>query len=242
MGLAEKHPTDKGKYQATYSDFGHGKGNGKSRSAVYKHAKKIGVSQEKKEPVTQNRSDDTVPEITSDSEDSEDYTKSSFEDVSWLNEDDDLPPPTIAAPIRKLAGGEEGELSAVHRATQAQLVRWGYMGIDRGLTHWGKGVTGDKDWEIQRHPTDYDALEASTMHVMEANGVSINLSPTAVWGVVVSAAYGPPISHIAKNAKMTPGKRIFGRIGDILMTPWRLLTRRRRVATPRIVDVDESEN
>lgn len=243
MGLAEKHPTDEGKYQATYSKYGHGKGNGKSRSMIYKEAKKLGISQKEKKKENDFVQKDTVKETPKEIPEEPEYTKSSsFEDVVWLDEDEDLPPPTIAAPIRKLAGGEEGELSAVHRATQAQLVRWGYMGLDRGLTHWGRGVTGKEDWEINRHPSDYDALEASTMHVLDANGISINLSPTAVWGVVVSAAYGPPVSYIARNARVTPGRRIFGRIGDILMTPYRLLTRRRREAPSRIVDIDESEN
>ena len=41
MAAAEKHPTDAGKYQATFSDYGHGKGNGKSRSAVYKEYKRF---------------------------------------------------------------------------------------------------------------------------------------------------------------------------------------------------------
>ena len=40
MGRAEKHPTDEGKYQSTFDDYGHGKGNGKSRASVYKHYKK----------------------------------------------------------------------------------------------------------------------------------------------------------------------------------------------------------
>ena len=41
MSKVEPHPTDKGKFQSTFDDYGHGKGNGKSRNAIYKHAKKI---------------------------------------------------------------------------------------------------------------------------------------------------------------------------------------------------------
>lgn len=237
MGLAEKHPTDEGKYQATYSNYGHGKGNGKSRSMIYKNAKKLDV--EKKEEVDFVQEEPVESISTSEPDDTK---SSSFADVDWLDEEESLPSPTIPSPIRKLGSGPDGDLSMVHRATQAQLVRWGYMGIDRGLTHWGRGVMDKPDWEIKRHPSDYDALEASTMHVMEANGISINLSPTAVWGVVVSAAYGPPIRQIAANAKTTPGERIFGRIGDILMKPFRFLRGRRGKASSRIVDTDDSEN
>jgi len=41
MSKVQKHPTDKGKFQSSFDDYGHGKGNGKSRNAIYKHAKKI---------------------------------------------------------------------------------------------------------------------------------------------------------------------------------------------------------
>ena len=41
MSKVEKHPYDEGKYQSTFDDYGHGKGNGKSRNAIYKHAKKL---------------------------------------------------------------------------------------------------------------------------------------------------------------------------------------------------------
>ena len=40
MSKVKPHPTDKGKYQSTFDKYGHGKGNGKSRAAVYKHYKK----------------------------------------------------------------------------------------------------------------------------------------------------------------------------------------------------------
>ena len=242
MGLAEKHPTDKGKYQATYSDFGHGKGKGKSRSMVYKHHKKWKgdavpkISTEKPPEIEVTEKVDFVePEIDED-------TKSTiFESISWLDEDDDdLPEPTIPSPIRSLGAGTEGELSIAHRATQAQLIRWGYMGLDRGLTHWGRGVMNEPEWSVRRHPSDYDALEASTMHLLDANGVSINLSPGMVWATVVSAAYVPPVTHIAQNAELSPARGLLKRIGNILMAPARLLRRRR--STPRLVKVDESED
>ena len=242
MGLAEKHPTDEGKYQATYSDFGHGKGNGKSRSAVYKNHKakvKDAVVEVTSDPTpipeTEKKVDFVEPEI-------EENTKSTiFESISWLDEDDDdLPEPTIPSPIRSLGAGTEGELSIAHRATQAQLIRWGYMGLDRGLTHWGRGVMNEPEWSVKRHPSDYDALEASTMHLLDANGVSINLSPGMVWATVVSAAYVPPVTHIAQNAELSPARGLLKRIGNILMAPARLLRRRR--STPRLVKVDDSES
>ena len=39
--IVEPHPTDEGKFQAVFSDYGHGEGNGKSRQSVYKQFKKF---------------------------------------------------------------------------------------------------------------------------------------------------------------------------------------------------------
>ena len=41
MSKVEKHPTDKGKYQSTFDNYGHGEGNGKSKTAIYKHFKTL---------------------------------------------------------------------------------------------------------------------------------------------------------------------------------------------------------
>ena len=41
MAKVEPHPYDEGKFQSTLDDYGHGKGNGKSRNAVYKHLRKL---------------------------------------------------------------------------------------------------------------------------------------------------------------------------------------------------------
>lgn len=242
MSKVKPHPTDKGKYQSTFDKYGHGKGNGKSRAAVYKHYKKsvtgdkISEGQKTdKNTIKKNRDTESLSDSTKTDQSQEraDFVNDSstktdqWEDISWLN-DDDLAgvKPTIASPIRKLASGEGG-MSAAQRATQSQLIRWGYMGLDRGVTHWGRGVMNSPDWEIQRHPQDYDALEAATNHAMEANGLSINLSPTLVWGVVMGAAYGPPLGHIARNSDPLLRKTALRRFGAWIMKPSQWFRRRK---------------
>tara|TARA_R100001463_G_scaffold25105_2_gene59618 strand:+ start:4273 stop:5004 length:732 start_codon:yes stop_codon:yes gene_type:complete len=208
MARAVKHPNDKGKYQSTFDNYGHGKGNGKSRAAVYKHHKKFmeTTSQNVEEsPLIENITSQNVEEskeIENNSSQNVEEINSDWEDIEWLNESDEdgLPSPTIPTPIRKLSEGGAA-LSVAQRATQGKLVRWAYMGIDRGLTHWGRGVTQQPNWEIKRHPMDYDALEGATMHMMDANGISINLSPNLVFMTVVGSAYIPPVSYVAKNSK-----------------------------------------
>ena len=246
MSKVEKHPTDEGKFQSTFDTYGHGVGNGKSRAAVYKHAKRVtsdtipnvqktGKNTSKKIRDTESLSDSTKTTHSPEKDEfvEEDSTKTTqWEDIDWLqsDEDDNGIRPTIASPIRRLATGE-GPMSSTQRATQSQLIRWSYMGLDRGITHWGRGVMNKPDWSIERHPSDYDALEAATTHAMDANGVHINLSPTLVWGVVVGAAYAPPLGHIAKNSDPLLRRSVLRRFGNWLMRPSQWF-KRRRVTTP----------
>jgi len=256
MSKVEKHPTDEGKFQSTFDTYGHGKGNGKSRAAVYKHSAKIatdpsmvvGTIKHKpkktgKNAIKKNRDTESLRDSTktNQSEESDDFVESDstkttqWEDIEWLqsDEDEDGIRPTIASPIRRLATGE-GTMSAAQQATQSQLIRWGYMGLDRGITHWGRGVMNKPDYTIQRHSSDYDALEAATSHAMSANGVHINLSPTLVWGVVVGAAYGPPLGHIARNSDPLIRRSVLRRFGNWLMRPSKWFKRRRVVTPPPI--------
>ena len=240
MSRVEPHPTDEGKFQSTYDKYGHGTGNGKSRAAVYKHFKKTQKTPKKsvnKNKDTASLSNSTKSEKSEPASDfvENDSTKSNhWEDISWLNdEDDNGVAPTIPSPIRRLSTGD-GPIGDAHRATQSQLIRWGYMGVDRGLTHWGRGVMNKPDWAIERHPADYDALEAATSHAMDANGLSINLSPTLVWGTVVAAAYAPPMAHIARNSDPAIRRSFLRRFGSRIMRPSKWFARRTPPTPPTV--------
>jgi len=222
MSLVEPHPKDKGKFQSTFDTYGHGKGNGKSRSMIYKHAKKNQVPKE----MSKNVNSDTKPQ----SPDS-DYTKSevlpesadfvqnddlepdsSWDDIQWLEEDSDLPLPTIPKPIRKLSGGSIGGMTAAQKATQGQLIKWGFMGLDRAITHWGRGVTQKPEWEIVRHPEDYDAMEGATTNLLDSYGVSMELNAELVWATVMTAAYAPPVAEIARNSTPVRRQRLWNKL------------------------------
>jgi len=234
MSQVEKHPTDAGKYQSTIDNYGHGKGNGKSRAAVYKHNKKI------VEP---------GPEVVEPSKEVEDFVKpeeptsqnqSEFDDVSWLEEEPDSVKSTIPRAIRGIATGEQ--MTAAQRATQGQLVRWGYMGIDRGITHWGRGVTGNDDYTLERSRGDYDALEGATMHWMDSRGIGINLSPGIVLTTVIGAAYVPPVTNIVRNADPNRRGLFLYSVRRFLGSPlrWFRNRRSRRVQVPTIPVRDDA--
>jgi len=227
MSKVEKHPTDEGKFQSSVDAYGHGEGNGKSRAAVYKHLKKVQKSS--KNTLSENKDTASQSHFTKSNQSKEkddfvetDSTKTdqsqNWEDIPWLEGEESQIRPTIPSPIRKLSTGD-GPVGDAHRATQSQLIRWGYMGADRMITHWGRGVMNKPEWSIDRHPSDYDALEAATNHAMDANGLSIELSPTLVWGVVVAAAYAPPIAHIGRNSDPAIRRSLLRRLGNFLLRP-----------------------
>ena len=184
MSKVEKHLTDKGKYQSTFDNYGHGEGNGKSKTAIYKHFKTL---ENQEEEIKQEVESDEMPD---------------WENMDWLNPDEeDLVSSTIPNAIKHFAvTGNAQVMTEAHRQTQRQLVRWGFIGVDRGISHWGRGVTSNPKYEIKRSQSDYEAMEAATTHLMDANGIHINLSPSLVFATVMGAAYVPPIVDISRNA------------------------------------------
>ena len=208
MSKVEKHPTDEGKYQSTFDDYGHGEGNGKSRNAVYKHAKKLEINteygkssstkktdfvKEQEEPTAQNQE---IP-IWDSETNAQNQDFSDWGEVEWDSEISDSTQDTIPKPIAALGMGDSPMIDV--QAT-GQMVRMGFMGLDRMLTHWGRGVMNDKEWTLTRSRSDYDALEISTVNVMQHYGITVPVSPLMVWGMTVGSAYVPPINHIRKNA------------------------------------------
>lgn len=215
MALAEKHPIDDEKWQSTFDKYGHGKGNGKSRNAVYKYAKKqeSRTSDKKKDPIIQKEASFETGSQSSDSENTKsgsdegeaDFVQefiendTKWESVSWADdeeESDEVQAATIPKPIADIARGKE---SRINMEATGQFVRYGYMALDRMITHWGRGVTNDPSYSLTRRVSDYDALESATVAAMAHYGIEIPISPLLVLGATVTAAYAPPIIHIQKH-------------------------------------------
>ena len=211
MSKVEVHPTDEGKYQSTIDEYGHGIGNGKSKTAIYKHLKNIDSEVKVEEEYSQ---DDSNPQ---------------WEDLDWLNPDEEEDvPSSLPKAVRGMVGGGYGP---AQRATQRQLVIWSYMGVDRLLSHWGKGVTQDKEWEVSRSSTDYLIMEEATTNMMDAHGIRVSMSPTLVWGTVMAGAYGPPVVDVVKKADPLRRRGILNRL--------KRLFRRKKKFVP---EIKEGEN
>lgn len=225
MSKVEKHPFDEGKYQSTFDEYGHGKGNGKSRNAIYKHAKKlektdfvktekssskkdvkndIKTETETEENAQNHTFSDEIP-IWSNDESSETEEFEEWGNVEWDGEEVDVTPHTIPEPISNLNATQQ----ALDYESMGRLVRFGFIGLDRMITHWGRGVMNKPKWTLKRSKQDYDVLESSTVQVMAHYGINIPVSPVTVWGLTIGAAYAPPINHIRKNADPNRKRRIF---------------------------------
>ncbi len=208
MAKVEAHPTDEGKFQSTLDNYGHGPGNGKSRNAVYKHLKKAAESIESIDVNFDNLNPAETVE-TAQNQDFSQEEESEWGSVEWDSEDEgEVNPRTIPIGIAGMAEAQGMTLEA-----QGRMVRYGYVALDRMLTHWGRAVMNQPDWEVERHPGDYDALESSTIAVMAHYGISIPVSPLMVFGATLTSAYGPPVMHIRKNADPNRKRRgIFSRL------------------------------
>ena len=213
MSRIEDHPSDEGKYQSTFDSYGHGEGNGKSKTAIYKHYKTFKKKEEEKEEVIV---DDSTPE---------------WENLDWLTPDDEEEvPSSLPKAVQGMVGGSE--YGPAQRATQRQIVIWSYMGIDRLFSHWGKGVTQDKSWEITRSSSDYAIMEHATTNMMDAYGLRVSMSPTLVWGTVMAGAYGPPAVDVVKKADPLRKRGVLNR--------FKRLFRRRKKFVPPIKEVEDN--
>jgi len=232
MAKVIAHPHDKDKFMLNPDlvdelgdHYGVGRGNGKSKQAVYSWIKRRKMSNESSEVIAE-------PEVeVINTEDSEDNESNIFEEltnpdepisddthdeddwttVDWSRADDeDVIADTIGSPVQQMISAfstddNSGSLWKKQRDLQGKVARWGFMTIDRLVTWWGRGVTSDPEYELLRSKKDYDLLEGTTVDVMEYYGISVPLNPLAIWGITVGSAYIPPLADIRRRAD--PAKR-----------------------------------
>lgn len=194
MSRVEKHPIDENKFQSTFDDYGHGKGNGKSRNAIYKRFKKINATPEEIPESIPESIPDEVPE---------------WGQINWA--DDTIEEDTDADYVKSIpdpiAGLHDSKAMHLAMGAQAQVVRYGFKALDRLVTHWGRGVMAKPEWEIKRKEKDYDTLQDSTMMMMQHYGIMVPINPLMIWSMTVSTAYAPPIGHVLKNRDPNRPKR-----------------------------------
>jgi hypothetical protein len=196
--------------------YGHGRGNGKSKQAVYSWIKRRSVAAEAEpepEPIVEIEvepsvnSEEVFVTAEPDTRDEEPaFDPEEWQEVDWTRvPDEDIIPDTIGSPVQQMVNAFSGDpkspsLLKRQRDLQGKIARWGFMTLDRFVTWWGRGVTSDPEYELIRSSKDYDLLEGTSVDVMDYYGISIPLNPLAIWGITVGTAYIPPLADIRRRA------------------------------------------
>lgn len=181
MAKAIKHEFDEGKWQSTFDGHGHGEGNGVSRTSIYKRFKKVNVP---------------IEESTS-----------AFTSSEWMNDEEyDVGSTTIPKPISDMASGKITEMDL---KSQGKIIRTMYVGLDRLIQHWGRGVMSNPDWSIDRSSEDLDSMENATVSMLNYYDVRIPISPPMIWSFTIGSAYVPKISHVMKHRDPSRKKKGF---------------------------------
>jgi hypothetical protein len=205
----EKHATDKGKYQSTIDEYGHGIGNGKSRQAVSKNHNKIidsqGVTVAEAVEVPDSESEPNVIESEPDvSIPSPEPPTPDWLNIEFDGSEVDEQVQSIPAPIRGLLGAMSGQMDphAVKTpaqmqawyAQQARLVRYFLAGIaDPALSWWARGITANPEFTIERSHQEWEMTEAVTEQFLHHNQISVMVNPNLLMGGMMAALYVPPV-------------------------------------------------
>lgn len=207
----EKHSTDDGKFQSNVDEYGHGMGNGKSRQAVSKNYDKI-IDTLGQTVAEAERPAETEPEpIEEEGPVAEGEMPPAPE---WLNVEFDASGDaeqveSIPAPIRGLLATMSGQTDpqAVKTpaqiqawyAQQARLVRYFLAGVvDPAVTWWGRGITADPDYKLERSHQEWEMTEAITEQFLTHNQISVMVNPNLLMGGMIAALYVPPVVKIVK--------------------------------------------
>ena len=211
----EKHPRIEGKYQCTQCTYG--RKDGRSRQAVSKHHDKMHLDAAE-EPEISPVDDSTLTveegseEVKINSEEAGEFTPS---DPDWLRidsgEEEGTPEvASIPTPVKGMLRGLQGAMNTNEWSVdemkhffkhQAKMVRFLFSGVvDPLVGYWGKGVTGDSTWSIERTPEEWEMTEEITAQWMEYRGVTVPLNPDILMVGCVGALYVPPIMKARKNA------------------------------------------
>ena len=109
------------------------------------------------------------------------------------------------------------ELKAI-RETETSILKAGLTGVDTILSHYGKGVTMNTDFQVVHSDQSKDLVANAQQEWLEEQGVQITawLGKGAVAGILTSWYVGGPLLRIRKEAKKPMIKRIGGGAGSLM--------------------------
>lgn len=210
----EPHPTDEGKFQSVFDEYGHGEGNGKTRQSINRRWRQTEKAKneaiEASEPRVEATNLDESP--TEEAGEGRGGDSSVHEWLSIPSEDGgESKVEALVSPAQGLlraftskgevAPKSKAELEAWNRQ-QARLIRYIFSGaIDPLVSAYGRGVMGEKgkDWKIERTPDEWEVFEAVTTQWVEHHQLSLDLNPNLLMAGAVLTYYVPPVTHIHRN-------------------------------------------
>lgn len=196
----EKRPD--GKYQCPDCDYGHD--GGRSRQAVTKHWNKAhGPDAEKIENIDADPLlEDPKPEKL---DDGPEWLR--FGETEQVDEADETTvsvSPLASTLLRGMVSDEEPPNSPKamkeYYQQQGKMMRWIFSGFVDPLFAWyGRGVTADDTFAIERSASDWTLFEDAASNWCEYRGVSVPVTPDIVMIGTVASFYAPVVTKIHRQ-------------------------------------------
>lgn len=191
-----------GKYECPDCDYGHD--GGRSRQAVTKHWN------------TTHGEDKKIEEIGSDPllegpkpekvEETPEWLK--FSEATHGGEEDESATvsvsPLASTLLRGMVSDEDPPSSPKamkeYYEQQGKMMRWIFSGfVDPVFSWYGRGVTADDSFSIERTPSDWTLFEDAASNWCEYRGVSVPVTPDLVMLGTVASFYAPVVTKIHRQ-------------------------------------------
>jgi hypothetical protein len=211
MAKYEKHDTDKGKYQCPVCQYGHGKGNGKSRQSVSRHYNALHAEETPSAPTTPKTKTDATERVDVNEAEISDDEPSTPE---WLtfdmgDESDEEPStvsisPTAASVLKGMAAGADPPKSPKalkdFYEQQGRMMRWVFAGgIDPLFSWYGKSITTNPNFTIKRSKADWELFETVSANWLEYHGVQLPITPNIIMAGTIASMYAPVFLKIQRE-------------------------------------------
>lgn len=196
----EKRPD--GKYQCPDCDYGHD--GGRSRQAVTKHWNKAhGSDAETIENIDADPLlEDPKPEKLDDGPEWLRFGET--EQAEEVDETTVSVSPLASTLLRGMVSDEEPPNSPKamkeYYQQQGKMMRWIFSGFVDPLFAWyGRGVTADDTFAIERSASDWTLFEDAASNWCEYRGVSVPVTPDIVMIGTVASFYAPVVTKIHRQ-------------------------------------------
>jgi len=211
MAKYETHLHDEGKYQCPICEYGHGRGNGKSRQSVSRHYNASHAEESDSAPTTPKQDLSETVRVDVKEEEFDDSTPSAPEwltfDMGEESEEEVATvsiSPTAASVLRGMAAGADPPTSPKalkeFYEQQGRMMKWIFAGaVDPIVSWYGKSITTNPDFSIQRSKSDWELFETVSANWLEYHGVRLPITPDIIMVGTLASFYAPVLVKMQKE-------------------------------------------